>query len=83
MVITDLPDSASSVTGSQFTCFVVTKVKVVYFLCCYKSEASGAGDSVPEEAGGLSNTSSPFYLIYWYKSKNTDAAAGGSSWGTR
>ena len=54
MAITDLPDSASSATGTQFTCFVVTKVKVVYFLCCYKSEDSGtgAGDSVLEEGGG-------------------------------
>ncbi len=51
MAIADLPGSASSTTGTQFTCFVVTKVKVD-LTCCYKSEDSGPGDSVPEEGGG-------------------------------
>ena len=47
-------------TGTQFTCFTVTKVQIL----------------TPEELGPGIPRSISVYLLYWYKRTNTDAAGG-------
>ena len=68
-----LPSSRTQ--GTQFTCFTGTKVQILTLLPNASGLACSSPPSNPHGGAWLLCERYPVYLIYWYKSTNTDAAA--------